>query len=93
MEKHEEIELKLLNYFKQAHQEPQMDRMQAIGKITENIPKLIIEEHNQILLRPVNLHEVENVVHQLKDGKAPGPDGFTSNFFHILWELIKLEVW
>ena len=25
-------------------------------------------------------------------GKAPGPDGFTSNFFHHLWGLIKGEV-
>ena len=25
-------------------------------------------------------------------GKAPGPDGFTSNFFHYFWDLIKEEV-
>lgn len=56
--------------------------MQAIGKITDNIPKLITEEHNQFLLRPVDLQEVENAIHQLKEGKASGPDGFTSNFFH-----------
>lgn len=37
--------------------------------------------------------EVELASAQLKDGKAPGPDGFTSNFFHHLWELIKMEVW
>lgn len=30
---------------------------------------------------------------QLKDGKAPGPNGFTTNFFHEFWELIKIEVW
>lgn len=30
---------------------------------------------------------------QLKDGKAPGPDGFTANFFHDFWELIHAEVW
>ena len=26
-------------------------------------------------------------------GKAPGPDGFTSNFFHFLWDIIKEKVW
>eukprot|EP00253_Pinus_taeda_P036339 PITA_36339 len=36
---------------------------------------------------------MENAVHQLKEGKASRPDGFTSNFFHNFWELIKLEVW
>ena len=25
--------------------------------------------------------------------KAPGPDGFTSNFFHFFWGMIKEEVW
>eukprot|EP00253_Pinus_taeda_P006621 PITA_06621 len=30
---------------------------------------------------------------QLKEGKAPGPDGFTTTFFHTFRELIKLEVW
>lgn len=30
---------------------------------------------------------------QLKDGKEPGPDGFTANFFHAFRELIKTEVW
>ena len=30
---------------------------------------------------------------QMKEGKAPGPDGFTSNFFHHFWDLIKNEVW
>lgn len=67
--------------------------MQNIGKITRNIPKVITEEHNQFLLRPVDLQEVENAVHQLKERKVPGPDGFTSNFFHNFWELIKMEVW
>lgn len=32
-------------------------------------------------------------MHQLKAGKAAGPNGFTSNFFHNFWDLIKLEVW
>ena len=25
-------------------------------------------------------------------GKSPGPDGFTSNFFHYFWDMIKEEV-
>ena len=25
-------------------------------------------------------------------GKAPGLDGFTSNFFHYFWDLVKEEV-
>ena len=25
-------------------------------------------------------------------GKAPGPDGFTSNLFHYFWDMVKEEV-
>lgn len=70
MEKHEDIEEEFINHFKKVHQEPQIDRMQVIEKITKNIPKIITEEHNQLLLRSVSLQEVENVVRQLKEGKA-----------------------
>eukprot|EP00253_Pinus_taeda_P031319 PITA_31319 len=93
LEKHEEIKAEHLNYFKQVHKEPINDRSQAIQNITNKIPRLISDEHNQILLKPVDLQEVESEVKQLKAGKAPGPDGFTSNFFHNFWDLIKNEVW
>jgi len=46
VETHEEIESEFLNYFKQAHQEPHINRSLAIEKITRNIPKIISEEHN-----------------------------------------------
>ena len=92
MEKHEDIERELLNHFKTTHQELPIDRQPAIDKILQHIPKIITEEHNQLLLRPDTMLEVESALAQLKDGKAPRPDGFTSNFFHHFWELIKMEV-
>ena len=46
-----------------------------------------------MLLKSIDIQEVETTVRQLKAGKAPGPDGFTSNFFHNFWDLIKNEVW
>jgi len=75
------------------NQEPNINRTEAIGKIISNIPKLITDEHNTLLLKPISLEEVDDAVHQLKAGKAPGPDGFTSNFFHHFWDLDKWEVW
>lgn len=93
VEQHEEIEKEFLNHFKQVHQEPEIDRRPAIDRITHNVPKLIMEEHNELLLHPILTQEVDTAMSQLKEGKAPGPDGFTTTFFHNFWELIKLEVW
>lgn len=46
-----------------------------------------------MLLKAVSLQGVEHAMAQLKDGKAPGSDGFIANFFHNFWEQIKKEVW
>ena len=29
----------------------------------------------------------------MKEGTSPGLDGFTVNFFHHFWEMIKIDVW
>eukprot|EP00253_Pinus_taeda_P031183 PITA_31183 len=87
------IEQEFLQYFKTMSQEPDINRTEEIETIVSNIPRLITEEHNTLLLKPISLEEVEVAVNLLKTGKAPGPDGFTSNFFQHFWELIKWEVW
>ena len=45
-----------------------------------------------MMIQPVSLEEVEEAVNQMALGKALGPDGFTSNFFHYFWDMIKEEV-
>eukprot|EP00253_Pinus_taeda_P021174 PITA_21174 len=93
IETHEGIEEEFLRYFKKAYQEPNIDRMSSINKLLKNIPRIITEEHNSLLIQSINLQDVEEAVKHLEEGKAPGPDGFTSNFFHKFWDLIKTEVW
>lgn len=93
VETQEEIEHEFLHYFKEMSQEPNINRDEAIDNITRQIPRLITEEQNILLLKPISLQEVEIAVNSLKVGKAPGPDGFTSIFFQHFWELIKWEVW
>ena len=46
-----------------------------------------------MLLAATTTAEVEQEVFQLKAGKAPGPDGFTTNFFHFFWDIVQNEVW
>lgn len=93
MEKQEDIEEELTNHFKIVHQEQHAYRRKAINEILKHILKLIMKEHNQLLLRPVTILQVEEASKQLKDGKVSGPDGFTSNFYHHFWDLIKVDVW
>ena len=43
-------------------------------------------------MQPISMQEVEVVVEQMADGTSPGPDGFTIDFFHHYWDLLKDEV-
>lgn len=82
LEKHKHTKQELLTHIQRVLEEPQINRLPAIEKINKNIPKIITEEHNQILLKPISLQKVEITMRHLKVGKAPGPDGFASHFFH-----------
>ena len=65
----------------------------AIEQITQNIPRLVSEEQNDALLHPITQEEVNDAMQQTPAGKAPGPDGFTVDFFHYCWHFIKADVW
>ena len=65
----------------------------VIEKITQNIPKLVSEKQNDALLWPITQEEVNDTMQQTPVGKAPGPDGFTVDFFHYYWHFIKADVW
>ena len=44
-------------------------------------------------MKAITLKEVEEAVFQMKEGTALGLDGFIVNFFHLFWEMVKMDVW
>lgn len=63
---------------------------------TFNWTRLAMSKLQQIpgleLDRPFCEEEVELAVHCLPNDKAPGPDGFTSNFYKSCWTIIKFDI-
>ena len=92
IETHREIEEELNHYFAEILNEDLHDRERDIAQITWLIPPSVTREDNDMLVKPVSMQEVEEVVNQMALGKAPGLDGFTSNFFHHFWDMVKEEV-
>ena len=92
IETHGEIEEELTHYFAKILNEDIQDRERDIAQITRLIPPSVTREVNEMLVKPVTLQEVEEAVNQMALGKSPGPDGFTSNFFHYFWYMVKEEV-
>lgn len=89
---HEEMEQNLVNHFKYLINEPQRNRARAIAKVIKEIPKLITKDQNLALMRRVTLEDIEEVVKGLKINKAPGPDGYTMEFYQACWHFIGEEI-
>jgi hypothetical protein len=90
---HDQIVEELNTYYKYLLTETIENREEAIQKITNHIPSLVTPEQNEALLCPITQAEVDLAVKEMPPGKAPSPDGFTTDFFHHCWDLIKEEVW
>ena len=75
------MEEELINYFGKIMKEAQTDRSKHTKKITGHILTLVTPDQNDLLMKAMELREVEEVVHQMVGGKSLVPDGFTTNFF------------
>eukprot|EP00253_Pinus_taeda_P012127 PITA_12127 len=66
VETQKEIEHEFIQHFKEMSKEPNINRTTAIEEITQHIPRLITEEQNTLLLKPISLQEVETAPYSLK---------------------------
>ena len=87
-----EVEEGPVNHFEEIMTEDNSERGQDIDRITSLIPRTVAREDNENLTKTIILQEVEEVMQQMDQGKAPGSNGFTANFFHHFWDMIKEEV-
>ena len=78
---HEEMEEVLVQHFQRIAKETIADRSQFTEKFTQYIPKLASREENYNLNIPVIEEELEEVIIEMHNGKAPGPDVFNLDFF------------
>jgi len=53
----------------------------------------VTPKQNATLMQPITQEEVDQAVKSMPPGKALGPDGFTTDFFHHCWDLIRTKVW
>eukprot|EP00253_Pinus_taeda_P018598 PITA_18598 len=88
----EGIERVLVDYHKGIFTETQEARGEAIDHICKEIPKLITTEQNKALMHAATMEEVEEVVMNMKKGKAPRPDGFTVEFYQAGWHFLGQEI-
>ncbi|KAI9109172.1 hypothetical protein K1719_019795 [Acacia pycnantha] len=56
------------------------------------VDKVVTDEENYNLMRPVSNLEIEEAVFQIGSNKAPGLDGYTTLFYQTAWKEIATEI-
>lgn len=93
LEEQRPIEQELIRYYSELLSKQEDEDQRSRRNITQHIPKLVTQDHNSLLMRPIEWEEVEEAVMQMEKGTAPGPNGFTVDFYQFFWDLVKEEVW
>eukprot|EP00253_Pinus_taeda_P017934 PITA_17934 len=86
---HKNIEAVLSQHFRNITRENNPDREQSMREITRHITKLVPREENLNLNGLVTEEEVSEVLKDMQNCKAPGPDGFNVHFFKACWHIVK----
>ena len=84
----DEIDHLLVEHFKGILSEPNINRADDIDKIILHIPKKVTRDQNLALLRVISKEELEETINKMAKNKAPGPDGFTIEFYQVAWSRI-----
>jgi len=54
---------------------------------------LVTEDQNVSLCKPIAKEEIDQVVQEMPNGKAPSPDGFRVEFFKACWDVVKYDIY
>ncbi|KAL0290020.1 UNVERIFIED_CONTAM: hypothetical protein Sangu_2591500 [Sesamum angustifolium] len=53
---------------------------------------LVTEEEGIAMLQPVSRDEIKITLFDIAEDKAPGPDGYSSGFFKVVWPIVGEEM-
>ena len=82
----------MVQHFQGIEKEALIDISQFINDFKKHIPNLVTREDNYNLNKPVNEEEVSEVIKEMKNGKAPGPEGFNVELFKSCWDIVKHDI-
>ncbi len=85
--KTEEIHKCFETYYKNLYSQPKINNKQQITTWLNslNLPR-VTEDQNSALTKEITAEEINSAISKLKPNKAPGTDGYTSEFYKVLRE-------
>jgi len=76
----EDIQIEVIFFFKKLLVAKGASDIRDMNSLLDNIPWLVKDEDNLMLMAPTTKQEVKCVALQLHPDKTPGPDGFLACF-------------
>lgn len=86
---HAEIEETLVKKFWGIAKKTCHDIENSIRNFTRHIPRMVSSQDNFNLNKLLTEDEVSEVLKEMQNGKAPGPDGFNVDFFKACCNIVK----
>ena len=90
VEKKEELESMILNFFKMLFTEEVIDRTKLITNMAFSV---ISEDQNRDLLKNITNEEIKKAMFSMGDLKAPGEDGFPTIFYQKNWDIVGQSIY
>ncbi|KAL0722936.1 hypothetical protein Bca4012_037535 [Brassica carinata] len=88
----EDIKEEAENFFKDFLQliPPDFEGM-GIDALKDLLPFRCTSEDSKMLLRQVTPEEIKSTLFNMPNDKSPGPDGYTTEFYKSVWDIIGAE--
>ena len=87
----ENLKVFVTKYYKDLFGSLQRNNFSLDESQTNDVPQ-VNEEENELLTDEFMEKEVRDAIFQMKHNRAPGPDGFSAEFFQVFWTLIKNDL-
>lgn len=89
----DDIKMEATSFYENLLSKDQRDSNQATAVVTQSIPCLVNQSHNDMLQRMATEKEVKSGLFLMEANKAPSLDGFPAGFFQKNWEIVGKDVW
>ena len=80
----DELRKHITDYYKKLFGQEEPTNVHLHNGSWPEAQKITLEE-NEKMTKPFSMEELEAVVKDMKNGTAPGPDGFSVEFFKEFW--------
>lgn len=88
----EEIEKEAVDYFSIILGSWEPNKKESVPLVDRTIERMVSHEDNERLMAPYSFEEVKKAAFSLQPHKAPGPDGFTTEFFQRCWDFMGEDI-